>query len=82
MGYNLFNIHYFLVCRGGGGGGDSCLFAASDQYFFHCRLPNLLPVLLNIGSSHERNTLIVYYNNLAIASYLVLTSCNEYALTC
>ena len=45
----------------GGGGGDSCLFAASESKLF----PNLLPVLLDIGSSHERNTLIVHCNSLA-----------------
>ena len=36
-----------------------------NQYVSHSRLPNLLPVLLDIGSSHERNTLIVHCNNLA-----------------
>ena len=36
-----------------------------NQYFFHSRLPNLLPVLLDIGSSHKGNTLVVHCNSLA-----------------
>ena len=35
-------------------------FLLQNQYFSNSRLPNLLPVLLDIGNSHERNTLIVF----------------------
>ena len=42
-----------------------CLLLSEPPKLLHRRLPNLSTVLLDIGSSHERNTLIVHCNSLA-----------------
>ena len=63
----ICSIHtIFWFVQGGGGVILVCLLLSENhQNFSHSRLPNLLPVLLDIGSSHERNTLIVHCNSLA-----------------
>ena len=57
--YGLATFFWFVQ----GGGGDSCLFAAFRTTKTSPTV-GYLPVLLNIGSSHERNSLIVHCNSL------------------
>ena len=59
----ICSIHTIFLVRTGGGGILVCLLLSEPPKLR--RLPNLSTVLLDIGSSHERNTLIVHCNSLA-----------------